>query len=61
MREGEVVFHTEPIVRVEANIIEAQIIETPLLNLLNFQTLIATKARRIALQAAVIKAGKGVR
>ena len=51
MREGEVVFHTEPIVRVEANIIEAQIIETLLLNLLNFQTLIATKARRIALQA----------
>ena len=51
MQEGEVVFQTEPIVRVEANIIEAQIIETLLLNLLNFQTLIATKARRIALQA----------
>lgn len=51
MREGEVVFQTEPIVRVEANIIEAQIIETLLLNILNFQTLIATKARRISLQA----------
>ena len=51
VREGDVVFQTEPIVRVEANIIEAQIIETFLLNMLNFQTLIATKARRTALQA----------
>src|SRR5690606_14197949 len=51
MQEGEVVFQAEPIVRIEANIIEAQIIETVLLNILNFQTLIATKARRIALQA----------
>lgn len=51
MQEGEVVFPTEPILRVEANIIEAQIIETFLLNLLNFQTLIATKASRMMLQA----------
>jgi nicotinate phosphoribosyltransferase len=49
--EGEVVFPTEPIVRIEANIIEAQIIETFLLNILNFQTLIATKASRMRLQA----------
>ncbi|MEG9326911.1 nicotinate phosphoribosyltransferase [Salinimicrobium catena] len=51
MREGEVVFPTEPVVRIEANIIEAQIIETLLLNILNFQTLIATKASRMGLQA----------
>ncbi|WP_424493426.1 nicotinate phosphoribosyltransferase [Salinimicrobium sp. GXAS 041] len=51
MREGELVFPSEPILRVEANIIEAQIIETFLLNILNFQTLIATKASRMAIQA----------
>ncbi|MDX1272085.1 nicotinate phosphoribosyltransferase [Bizionia paragorgiae] len=46
-KEGDVVFPTRPILQVEANIIEAQIIETFLLNILNFQTLIATKASRI--------------
>lgn len=49
--EGDVVFATRPILQVEANIIEAQIIETLLLNLLNFQTLVATKASRIRLVA----------
>ena len=46
-KEGEVVFPNEPILRVEGNIIEAQLIETILLNFLNFETLIATKATRI--------------
>ncbi|QOR75903.1 MAG: nicotinate phosphoribosyltransferase [Thermoflavifilum sp.] len=46
-REGEVVFPYEPVVRVEAPILEAQILETLLLNILNFQSLIATKAARI--------------
>ena len=50
-REGEVVFATSPILQVEASLIEAQLIETILLNLLNFQTLIATKASRIRLIA----------
>ncbi len=45
--EGELVFPMCPVLIVEANMIEAQLIETILLNILNFQTLIATKARRI--------------
>ncbi|MFW5944520.1 MAG: nicotinate phosphoribosyltransferase, partial [Bacteroidota bacterium] len=45
--EGEVVFPTEPVLRVEGNIIECQVIETLLLNFLNFESLIATKASRI--------------
>ncbi|MUU77460.1 nicotinate phosphoribosyltransferase [Winogradskyella endarachnes] len=49
--EGDVVFPNRPILQVEANIIEAQIIETLLLNILNFQTLIATKASRIKYSA----------
>jgi len=44
--EGEPVFALEPIARVEATLIEAQLIETLLLNVLNFQTLVATKAAR---------------
>jgi nicotinate phosphoribosyltransferase len=46
-QEGEVVFPICPVLSVEANIIEAQLIETLLLNILNFQTLIATKASRL--------------
>lgn len=45
--EGEVVFPFEPILRVEASIFEAQLIETLLLNILNFESLIATKASRV--------------
>ena len=51
VKEGDIVFPTRPILQVEASIIEAQIIETILLNLLNFQTLIATKASRMRLVA----------
>ena len=47
VKEGEVVFPLETIVRVDGTIIEAQIIETLLLNILNFESLIATKASRI--------------
>jgi len=45
--EGEIIFPNAPILRIQGNLIEAQIIETILLNTLNFQTLIATKAARI--------------
>ncbi|MBW9235148.1 nicotinate phosphoribosyltransferase, partial [Leptospira santarosai] len=47
MVEGELVFANEPIIRIEAPLVEAQLIETALLNIVNYQTLIATKASRI--------------
>ncbi len=47
VREGEVVFPFEPLLRVEGTLIEAQIVETLLLNILNFESLIATKASRV--------------
>ncbi len=46
-REGDLIFPTRPVLQVEGNLIEAQIVETLLLNILNFQTLIATKASRM--------------
>lgn len=47
LKEGDLIFPIEPAIIVEADIVEAQVIETLLLNIINFQTLIATKARRM--------------
>ena len=46
-REGEIVFPQEPLLRVESDLITAQIVEGIVLNVLNFQSLIATKAARV--------------
>ncbi|MFH1480482.1 MAG: nicotinate phosphoribosyltransferase [Pseudomonadota bacterium] len=45
--EGTLIFPNEPLIRVIAPLPEAQIIETTILNIMNFQTLIATKAARV--------------
>ncbi|QSA98180.1 nicotinate phosphoribosyltransferase [Methylococcus sp. EFPC2] len=51
MPEGTVCFPDEPLLRVEAPIREAQLVETRLINLLQYQTMVASKAARMALAA----------
>lgn len=58
--EGDIVFFTHLVLRVEAQLIEAQILETLLMNILNYQTLIATKVsrmRHVAGQAKLVDFG----
>lgn len=50
--EGELVFPHEPLIKVRGNLVEAQLIEGLILNIINFQSLIATKACRLKLSAA---------
>lgn len=47
MVEGEVVFANEPILQVEGPLVDCQFVETAILNIVNYQTLIATKASQI--------------
>ena len=49
VREGEIVFPREPLLSVTAPLLEAQIVETFLLNCLSFQTMVASKAARVAI------------
>lgn len=46
--DGSVMLPHEPLLRVTGSLLQGQLVETPLLNLINFQTLIATKASRVA-------------
>ncbi len=59
MPEGTIAFANEPLVRVTAPLIEAQLLETLLLNQINFQTMISTKAARVVLAAGGGEPGSG--
>ncbi len=51
MKEGTVVFPNEPLLRLHGNLIEAQLLESMVLNFINFQSLIATKTARIVISS----------
>ena len=59
--EGSLCFADEPLVRVTGPRIEAQLLETLLLNQINFQTMVATKAARVVLAAGSGEPGQGER
>ncbi|MDO4690559.1 MAG: nicotinate phosphoribosyltransferase [Fusobacterium sp.] len=55
MRDGEIVYPNEPIITIKAPLIEAKILETPILNIINMNMAIATKASMVTRAAAPIK------
>ncbi|HQC54371.1 MAG TPA: nicotinate phosphoribosyltransferase [Clostridia bacterium] len=61
MREGEIAFPGEPILTVKATLFEAQLIESALLNIINHQTLIATKTMKITQETKGAVAEFGLR
>jgi nicotinate phosphoribosyltransferase len=61
VKEGAIVFPYEPVIRVKGPILHCQIIETALLNLFNYQTLVATKAARVCSAAKAPVAEFGLR
>lgn len=52
IEEGSLVFPYEPLIRVKGPIWQAQLLKSPLLNLINFQSLIASRAARVCLAAS---------
>ncbi len=56
MNEGSVIFPQEPLIRIHANLIEAQIVEGLILNHVNFQSLIATKTSRSLMEFGLRRA-----
>jgi nicotinate phosphoribosyltransferase len=58
--EGELVFANEPLLRVTAPLIQAQLVETYILSVINFQTMVTTKAARVCLAAKADGVERGV-
>ncbi len=54
MRDGEIAYPNEPIITIKAPLIQAKILETPILNIMNMQLAIATKASRVSRAASPI-------